>query len=162
MRSFTLRCLIGLSALALAVGCSIISPTPTPVPTPTATLTPLPTITPTYGPTPTPSLTPTITATPTRTDTPTITLTPTPTATPTPWPRPTGRITRVDTRFRSAILQEDRRILIYLPPGYTAQTQRRYPVLYMLHGYGGANLANTTELEQWGLQTNAEAMMLSG
>ena len=162
MRSFTLRCLIGLSALALAVGCSIISPTPTPVPTPTATLTPLPTITPTYGPTPTPSLTPTITATPTRTDTPTITLTPTPTATPTPWPRPTGRITRVDTRFRSAILQEDRRILIYLPPGYTAQTQRRYPVLYMLHGYGGANLANTTEWEQWGLQTNAEAMMLSG
>ena len=33
----------------------------------------------------------------------------------------------------------------------------------MLHGYGGFNLPNdSTEWEQWGLQTDGEAMMLSG
>jgi enterochelin esterase-like enzyme len=30
----------------------------------------------------------------------------------------------------------DRDVFIYLPPGYTANTSQRYPVVYMLHGYG--------------------------
>jgi len=29
----------------------------------------------------------------------------------------------------------DRDVSIYLPPSYKAQTHRRYPVLYLLHGY---------------------------
>ncbi len=28
-------------------------------------------------------------------------------------------------------------VAIYLPPSYTADTSRRYPVVYLLHGYGG-------------------------
>ena len=28
--------------------------------------------------------------------------------------------------------------LVYLPPGYDADLERRYPVLYMLHGLGGS------------------------
>ncbi|MEW5719653.1 MAG: alpha/beta hydrolase-fold protein [Chloroflexota bacterium] len=163
MRPFFSRVFFGLCVLALTSGCSMILPTPTPVPTPTATHMPLPTLTPTRGPSPTPTHTSTRTLTPTITLTPTRTATPTITPTPTPWPRPTGKLTRVDTKFRSATLNEDRKILIYLPPGYSAQTQRRYPVLYMLHGYGGFNLPNnSTEWEQWGLQTSAERMMLNG
>jgi S-formylglutathione hydrolase FrmB len=30
----------------------------------------------------------------------------------------------------------DREVYIYLPPSYLTQTNRRYPVAYMLHGYG--------------------------
>ena len=31
----------------------------------------------------------------------------------------------------------ERRMLVYLPPGYKRDTTQRYPVLYMLHGTGG-------------------------
>lgn len=30
----------------------------------------------------------------------------------------------------------DRDVFIYLPPGYVTDTSRRYPVVYLLHGYG--------------------------
>lgn len=30
----------------------------------------------------------------------------------------------------------DRTVFVYLPPGYAANTGRRYPVVYLLHGYG--------------------------
>jgi enterochelin esterase-like enzyme len=30
----------------------------------------------------------------------------------------------------------DRDVFVYLPPGYTTNSTRRYPVVYMLHGYG--------------------------
>lgn len=30
---------------------------------------------------------------------------------------------------------EDRDVLVILPPSYRAQTNRRYPVVYALHGY---------------------------
>ena len=30
----------------------------------------------------------------------------------------------------------DRDVFIYLPPGYSSDASRRYPVVYMLHGYG--------------------------
>lgn len=120
---------------------------------PTITHTPTP-----AAPTATPTSTPTMTNTPTRTRTPT----PTRTRTPTPYPIPTGKITRIQTQFYSAVLKQNRKILIYLPPGYSTQTQRRYSVLYMLHGYGGFNLQNSTEWEQWGLKDRAEELMLGG
>ncbi|HTR00778.1 MAG TPA: alpha/beta hydrolase-fold protein [Candidatus Acidoferrum sp.] len=31
----------------------------------------------------------------------------------------------------------DRQVLVYLPPGYATQSNKRYPVIYLLHGYGG-------------------------
>src|SRR5579871_3209502 len=31
----------------------------------------------------------------------------------------------------------DRDVTVYLPPSYTTQKSRRYPVVYLLHGYGG-------------------------
>ncbi|HEU4619592.1 MAG TPA: alpha/beta hydrolase-fold protein, partial [Gammaproteobacteria bacterium] len=33
----------------------------------------------------------------------------------------------------------DRDVSIYLPPGYDSDTSRRYPVVYVLHGYGLTN-----------------------
>ena len=31
----------------------------------------------------------------------------------------------------------DRRVFVYLPPGYAKEPRRRFPVVYLLHGYGG-------------------------
>jgi len=39
--------------------------------------------------------------------------------------------------FRSASLNEDRAYTVLLPVGYDRDTQRRYPVLYLLHGKSG-------------------------
>ena len=33
----------------------------------------------------------------------------------------------------------DRDVTIYLPPSYAAERTRRYPVVYLLHGYGGTD-----------------------
>jgi hypothetical protein len=32
----------------------------------------------------------------------------------------------------------DRQVSVYVPPSYAADAARRYPVLYLLHGYGGS------------------------
>jgi poly(3-hydroxybutyrate) depolymerase len=32
----------------------------------------------------------------------------------------------------------ERPVAVYTPPGYDEQASRRYPVLYVLHGYSGA------------------------
>ncbi|WP_082391386.1 esterase [Jiulongibacter sediminis] len=39
--------------------------------------------------------------------------------------------------YPSAKAGKDRRISIYTPPGYEKNTDQSYPVLYLLHGYGG-------------------------
>lgn len=39
--------------------------------------------------------------------------------------------------FRSASMQREVGYCIYLPPGYEKDTERRYPVIYHLHGAGG-------------------------
>lgn len=41
----------------------------------------------------------------------------------------------VEFSYDSAVTRARRRALVYLPPGYTPE--RRYPVLYLLHGIGG-------------------------
>jgi len=40
----------------------------------------------------------------------------------------------------------DRAVTIYLPPSYAADQQRRFPVVYLLHGYGGRDNTFTTRL----------------
>ncbi len=94
-------------------------------------------------PTPTPQII-VITATPTvgPTVTPTPTLTPTPnvTSTPTPSPAPTtsacgeteGQVIVFDT-FQSEVAGRNIPYRVYVPPCYF-QSQRRYPVVYLLHG----------------------------
>jgi enterochelin esterase-like enzyme len=109
--------------------------------------------------TPTETMPPT--HTPTLTHTPSPTHTPTPTHTRTPAPPPTGPLSRIDTKFHSQALGLDERIIIYLPPGYNQSPQERYPVIYLLHGYGGFG-APSPELEQWGLKDVVENMIHRG
>jgi enterochelin esterase-like enzyme len=37
--------------------------------------------------------------------------------------------------YRSAIAGDEREFLVYTPPGYDASARKRYPILYLLHGY---------------------------
>ncbi len=80
--------------------------------------------------TPVPSVTPTSTRTPVPT--------PTPDASPTPTLPPCaaegGQVLEFDP-FQSEIAGENLRYRVYLPPCYQ-ETQKRYPVLYLLHGAG--------------------------
>lgn len=46
-----------------------------------------------------------------------------------------GRV--VQERFRSAALGVDKDVVVYLPRGYSAESGRRWPVFYYLHGLGG-------------------------
>src|SRR3984957_13145038 len=49
----------------------------------------------------------------------------------------------------------DRPVLVYLPPGYDAEPERRYPTVYVLMGYGGhvAMWRNRTPFRQPYLET---------
>ena len=53
------------------------------------------------------------------------------------WMRNQSR-TEVKT-IHSNILGADRDYTVYLPAGYEAQSDRYYPVLYLLHGMNGTN-----------------------
>ncbi|MEO8909448.1 MAG: hypothetical protein ABI408_04395 [Gemmatimonadaceae bacterium] len=59
-----------------------------------------------------------------------------------PKPIPTGRL--ISVTMHSPALEHnlfgdpaDQRVDIYLPPGYDANTNHRYPVIYFLHGLLG-------------------------
>ena len=106
----------GLIVLALAAVIALgvlVQPLEAPPPTPT------PTSTPTFTPTPPPTATPTLTPSPT--------LTPTPACTET-----AGRIER--RTYVSQTAGDEQPYRVYLPPCYD-QLGRRYPVLYLLHGW---------------------------
>ncbi len=145
-------------ALVTVIGCAAPTPTPTPVPTvtPTATKSPIPAPT-RRGERGAQNVPPTSTPTRARTQT----LFPTATNIPTKTPLPAGKITRVDTKYKSAALNEDRKVIIYLPPGYNDSPQRRYPVLILLHGYGGC-LDPEPEWEAWGLKDDLESLTTKG
>jgi len=66
-----------------------------------------------------------------------------------------GRV--ADRQFHSASLDRDMPYKIYLPPGYDRDTSRRYPTLYLLHGFGSSD-------DQWvnlGLATEADRLIRS-
>lgn len=85
--------------------------------------------------------TPTAVIAPTSTAAPTImpSLLPVTSLTPMPYNEPTtkGKGTIFEGKFYSPTLHKDVPYQIYLPPGY-ADTNQRYPVLYMLHGSSGS------------------------
>lgn len=99
--------------------------------------------------------TPTPTAVP-----PTSTVTPSATPSPSPTPTPLTCLTqpgRVD-QGRVATTDPPQEFLVYLPPCYGQATERRYPVLYLLHG-------QTYTDDQWvrlGAATVADELILYG
>ncbi len=65
-----------------------------------------------------------------------------------------GEIVR--TSFKSAALGVEKDVVVYLPAGYAAQPDKKWPVFYYLHGLAG-NETNWTDLD---LDENADAMNL--
>jgi predicted alpha/beta superfamily hydrolase len=65
--------------------------------------------------------------------------------------------------FHSAILGNERKLIVYLPPGYSADVNRRYPVLYM---QDGQNLFDGTTSyvpgQHWHLNETADNLIREG
>lgn len=75
-----------------------------------------------------------------------------------PTSNPPSASRTVDLGLSSASLGRTMHVAVYLPPGYDSDAERRYPVLYMLHGLGGDH-------SQWihaGLLEGATRLMADG
>ena len=151
------RLLVLVGWLVLAGGCQALqrAPEPTPLPTPTATrfvpvqlLTPRPTQPP---PTATPTSRPAIAQRATATPTPAPSVRGTPVAAAEPLQ---GMV--LEDQLFSPIVQMTLPYRVYLPPEYL-KSQRRYPVLYLLHGTGG----NYTEWTDSFLPEQADRLIVA-
>jgi predicted alpha/beta superfamily hydrolase len=69
---------------------------------------------------------------------------------------------RMHENFGSQFLSEPRNVLVYLPPGYGANPEERYPVLYMHDGQNLCNPADAFGGVAWGVDETAQTMILSG
>ena len=70
----------------------------------------------------------------------------------------TGHIT-IHRSFHSQYLKRDRDILVYLPPGYDDDANRRYPVLYMHDGQNVFDEATSFAGVEWGADETAERLI---
>lgn len=73
----------------------------------------------------------------------------------------TGDIRRHDN-FRSVILDNERTLLVYLPPGYEEDAGRRYPVLYMHDGQNLFDASTSFAGVEWGVDEAAERLIKAG
>jgi len=130
-----------LAAVFVVSGCKVVPPT-------------LPTIAPTSTPLPT------HTYTPVATDPPTPTPRPTHTRAPSPAPgnckNPESSI--VDDQIASNLLGEPFQFRVYLPPCYTTEPEKPYPVLYLFHG----QQQDATLWEKLGALKAIDSLILSG
>ncbi len=94
-----------------------------------------------------------LTVTPTTVPLPTRSVPPTATRT----PLPSGESQLYIASYQSAIMGETMPFMIYLPPGYASSGQR-YPVLYLLHGWGGDH----GEWSWFGTQNTADTLIRAG
>jgi predicted alpha/beta superfamily hydrolase len=69
---------------------------------------------------------------------------------------------RTHAKFHSKFLTTDRDVLVYLPPGYASEGQRRYPVLYL---HDGQNLFDGATSfvpgQEWRVDETAQALILA-
>ncbi|HWW77366.1 MAG TPA: alpha/beta hydrolase-fold protein [Pyrinomonadaceae bacterium] len=69
---------------------------------------------------------------------------------------------RTHAKFHSKFLTTDRDVLVYLPPGYAVEEQRRYPVLYL---HDGQNLFDGATSfvpgQEWRVDETAQALVLA-
>jgi predicted alpha/beta superfamily hydrolase len=72
----------------------------------------------------------------------------------------TGDI-RTHEGFHSQYLEQDRTIIVYLPPGYDAESAVRYPTLYLHDGQNVFDRA-TAFGEEWRVDETAQALIESG
>lgn len=65
----------------------------------------------------------------------------------------------VEASFKSGVLDRDVTMQVYLPDGYDETQADKYPVIYLLHGAGGAN---TDWLVKGGMKVTADQLMVRG
>ena len=63
--------------------------------------------------------------------------------------------------FHSEILKKEKFYSIYLPPGYDQSTQK-YPVVYLLHGYGSAKQKHQNWIKHGDLQKKVDSAISIG
>src|SRR5438477_11014612 len=70
----------------------------------------------------------------------------------------TGNIKRRRT-FPSKILGNRRDVLVYLPPGYSRFSRKKYPVLYLHDGQNVFDAATAFAGVEWGVDETAESLI---
>jgi len=73
----------------------------------------------------------------------------------------TGDI-RLLEAFHSAVLANSRNVLVYLPPGYDQDQERRYPVLYLQDGQNVFDASTSFAGTEWGVDETAERLVHEG
>jgi predicted alpha/beta superfamily hydrolase len=78
-----------------------------------------------------------------------------------------GRVTmtgdvRLHKKFHSNALGNDRTLIVYLPPGYEQNKEKRYPVLYLQDGQNLFDEATSYQGIEWGLDETAQRLISSG
>jgi predicted alpha/beta superfamily hydrolase len=68
---------------------------------------------------------------------------------------------RTHESFHSRFLEQDRTIIVYLPPGYDEQAGERYPVLYLHDGQNVFDRA-TSFGEEWHADEQAQELIIGG
>lgn len=69
---------------------------------------------------------------------------------------------RLHTALKSRFIDEARDVIVYLPPEYNANEDRRYPVLYLHDGQNLFDPATAFAGNDWGLDELAENLISSG
>jgi predicted alpha/beta superfamily hydrolase len=69
---------------------------------------------------------------------------------------------RMHENFGSSHLGQPRNVLVYLPPGYGAKPEERYPVLYMHDGQNLCNPADAFGGVAWAVDDTAQRLILAG
>ena len=69
---------------------------------------------------------------------------------------------RMHVGFHSTLLNNDRTLAVYLPPGYEDNPDKRYPVLYMQDGQNLFDTGTSFAGVEWGLDETAEKMIKDG
>lgn len=69
---------------------------------------------------------------------------------------------RQHSQFASAHLERARDLLIYLPPQYDHEPERRFPVLYLHDGQNLFDAATAFGGQEWGVDETAERLILKG
>ena len=72
-----------------------------------------------------------------------------------------GQLRKYD-RFRSRILRNQRDVIIYLPPGYDEQADRRFPVLYLHDGQNLFDSATAFNGQDWHMGQTADYAISAG
>lgn len=76
-------------------------------------------------------------------------------------PSITGNI-RIHRDFHSNILNNERDVLVYLPPGYSQNDGKKYPVLYIQDGQNIFNRDTSFGGTEWGVDETAERLINEG